>query len=144
VTTHQTRAPKPNQHERATRQAVIDNLIGRALRGALTIPEAALLADYVRADRLVADKTRRSLGDTTRALQRHREAADAEVQRLEARVEELLAGDSGAPREASAGPREGVGGAVAALEAVSGAGGVRGAAEPAEARSGDPGGVAAA
>jgi hypothetical protein len=140
VTTHQTiRAPKPNQHERATRQAVIDNLLGRALRGALTIPEAALLADYVRAERLVADKTRRSLGDTTRALQRHREAADAEVQRLEARVEELLAGSSGAPREAPVGRQEGAGGAVAALEVVSGAPDVPGAAEAAEGRSGDPG-----
>ena len=30
MTTHppRTRAPKPNQHERANRQAVIDNLIG--------------------------------------------------------------------------------------------------------------------
>lgn len=132
MTAQQIRAPKPNQHERSQRQTVIDNLLGRALRGALTIPEAALLADYVRAERLVADKTRRSLGDTTRALQRHREAADAEVQRLEARVEELLAGGSGSPREASAGRQEGVGGAVAALEAVNRAPDARGAAEPAE------------
>lgn len=95
MTTHPTtRAPKPNQHERATRQTVIDNLIGRALRGALTIPEAALLADYVRAERLVADKTRRSLGDTTRALQRHREAADDEIRRLEARVDKLAGTDA--------------------------------------------------
>jgi hypothetical protein len=130
------RAPKPNQHDRATRQTVIDNLLGRALRGAITVPEAALLADYVRAERLVADKTRRSLADTTRALQRHREAADAEVQRLEARVEELLAGGNGAPREAVDGPQ-------GALEAVGGARDVRGAARAAEGRSGDPGGVAA-
>lgn len=83
------RAPKPNQHDRATRQATIDVLLGRALRGALTIPEAALLAEYVRAERQVADKTRRSLADTTRALERHRAAADAEIRRLEERIDEL-------------------------------------------------------
>lgn len=86
-----TRAPKPNQHERNQRQATIDNLLGRALRGVLTIPEAAVLADYWRAEQRLADKTRRSLGDTTRALDRHREAADTEIQRLEARIEELTA-----------------------------------------------------
>lgn len=85
------RAPKPNQIERVQRHAVIDALVQRALGGELTIPEAALLAECVRADREVADKTRRSLGETTRALQRIREAADAEVQGLEARVAELLA-----------------------------------------------------
>lgn len=83
------RAPKPNQHDRATRQTVIDNLIGRALRGVLTVPEAAVLADYWRTEQQLAEKTRRSLGDTTRALQRHREAADAEIRRLEERIAEL-------------------------------------------------------
>jgi hypothetical protein len=86
-----TRAPKPNQHERSQRQTAIDHLITRALRGVLTVPEAAVLADYVRAERLLADKTRRSLADTTRALQRHREAADAEIRRLEERITELTA-----------------------------------------------------
>lgn len=83
------RAPKPNQHERAARQATIDNLLRRALRGALTIPEAAVLAEYWRAEQRIAEKTRQSLGDTTRALQRHREAADAEIRRLEERIDEL-------------------------------------------------------
>lgn len=83
------RAPKPNQHDRANRHAVIDNLIQRALRGVLTVPEAVLLAEYVRAERQVADKTRRSLADTTRALERHRAAADAEIRRLEQRIDEL-------------------------------------------------------
>ena len=94
MTTHpqRTRALKPNQHERANRQTVIDNLIGRALRGALTIPEAAVLAEYWQAERRIEEKTRRRLGDTTRALQRHREAADAEIRRLEALVAELKAG----------------------------------------------------
>lgn len=86
-----TRAPKPNQHERSQRQTAIDHLITRALRGVLTVPEAAVLADYVRAERLLADKTRRSLADTTRALQRHREAADAEIRRLEERIAQLAA-----------------------------------------------------
>lgn len=92
MTTHPkptVRAPKPNQHERANRQGTIDVLLGRALRGVITIPEAALLAEYVRAERQNADKTRRSLADTTRALERHRTAADAEIQQLEQRIAEL-------------------------------------------------------
>lgn len=95
------RAPKPNEHERAQRQTAIDILLQRALRGVLSVPEAAVLADYWRGERELADKTRRSLGETTRALQRNREAADAEIQRLEARVAELeteqgLAGEAAA------------------------------------------------
>lgn len=94
MTSHpSTRAPKPNQHERAARQGAIDALLRRALRGALTIPEAAVLADYWRAEQQLAEKTRRSLGDTTRALQRHREAADAEIRRLEDRIAELASHD---------------------------------------------------
>ena len=89
MTRQTVRAPKPNQHDRATRQTVIDNLIGRALRGALTIPEAAVLADYWRVEQQLAEKTRRSLGATTRALERHRAAADAEIRRLEQRIDEL-------------------------------------------------------
>jgi hypothetical protein len=83
-----TRAPKPNQHERAARQGAIDTLLQRALRGRLTIPEAAVLAEYVQAERRIAELTRQQLTDTTRALQRHREAADAEIQRLEELVEQ--------------------------------------------------------
>ena len=83
------RADKPNQQERSARRATIDVLLQRALRGVLTIPEAAVLADYVRAEQRNADKTRQSLGHTTRALERHRQAADAEIQRLEARIAEL-------------------------------------------------------
>ena len=83
------RAAKPNQQDRANRHAVIDNLIGRALRGVLTIPEAAVLAEYWRAERDNAEKTRRSLADTTRALERHRAAADAAIQQFESRIAEL-------------------------------------------------------
>jgi hypothetical protein len=83
------RALKPNQQERAQREAVIEELLKRALCGFLTIPEAAVLADYWRTDQKLAAKTRQRLTDTTRALQRHREAADAEIRRLEARIAEL-------------------------------------------------------
>lgn len=82
-------ALKPNERERLQRQALIDSLLDRALRGLLTIPEAAVLAEAWRAERRVEEKTRRSLTDTTRALQRHREAADSEIRRLEERVAEL-------------------------------------------------------
>lgn len=81
------RAAKPNQQERVQRELVIDNLIGRALRGVtLTIPEAALLADYWRAERHNADQTRQSLADTTRALERHREAAATAIREAEQRA----------------------------------------------------------
>jgi hypothetical protein len=89
VTSHpSTRAPNPNQHERAARQGAIDALLQRALRGTLTIPEAAVLADYVQTERRISELTRQQLTDTTRALQRHREAADAEIRRLEELVEQ--------------------------------------------------------
>ena len=83
------RALHPGVQERLQREAAIDALVKRGLLGVLTIPEAAVLADYVRADRRVADKTRKRLTETTQALQRHREAADAEIRRLEDRIDEL-------------------------------------------------------
>lgn len=83
------RALHPGVQERLQREAAIDALLQRALRGVLTIPEAAVLADYVRADRRVAEKTRKRLTETTRALERHREAADTEIRRLEDRIDEL-------------------------------------------------------
>jgi hypothetical protein len=123
------RPPKPNQHERAQRQTAIDILLARALRGVLSVPEAAVLADYWRGERELADKTRRSLGETTRALQRNREAADAEIQRLEARVAELEGG-----RSAEAAP-EVTDGPESALEPVGVVLDVRGAAEPSSGRT---------
>lgn len=117
------RAEKTNHLARAQRQTVIDTILGRALRGVLTIPEAALLADYVRAERQVAEKTRRSLADTTRALHRHREAADAAIQALEARVAEL---DAGETTEGASGPADGRVGASEAVRGVrDGRGGAR-------------------
>ncbi|GLP64271.1 hypothetical protein TUSST3_08910 [Streptomyces sp. TUS-ST3] len=83
------RALHPSVQERLNREAAIDALIQRALRGVITIPEAAVLAEYVRADRRAADKTRKRLTETTQALQRHREAAAAAIQQLEDHIAEL-------------------------------------------------------
>lgn len=82
-----TGAHRPNQHERQQRRAAIEHLLARALRGALTVPEAAVLADYWRAEQRAADATRKSLTDTTSALTKHREAADAAIRELEQRAE---------------------------------------------------------
>lgn len=89
-------ALKPNERERLQRQALIDSLLDRALRGSLTIPEAAVLAEAWRTERRVEEKTRRRLTDTSRALQRHREAADTEIRRLEDRIAELTNAAEGA------------------------------------------------
>lgn len=83
------RAPKPNQRDRVQREATIEALLQRALCGFLTIPEAAVLADYWRTEQKLAAKTRHRLTDATRALERNRAAADAEIRRLEARIAEL-------------------------------------------------------
>lgn len=131
------RAPKPNEHERAQRQAAVEILLRRGLHGVLSVPEAAVLADYWRAEQELADKTRRSLGETTRALQRNRLAADAEIQRLEARVAELeAAAGAEAALEAADGPRS-------APEPASGGRDVRDALGAAQGRSGDFGEAAA-
>ncbi|MDN5380711.1 hypothetical protein QEP66_01015 [Streptomyces sp. LB8] len=86
-----TGAHRPNQHERRQRRAAIEHLLARALRGALTIPEAAVLADYWRQEQRAADATRKSLTDTTRALEQHREAADSAIRELEAERDRLAA-----------------------------------------------------
>jgi hypothetical protein len=103
----------------------------------LSVPEAAVLADYWRAERELADKTRRSLGETTRALQRNREAADAEIQRLEARVAELEA-ERG--MEAAQEPADGPQGAQGPVD---GARDVRGAARAADGHTAPRGEAAA-
>jgi hypothetical protein len=132
-----TRPPKPNQHERHQRQTAIEILLARALRGVLTVPEAAVLADYWRGERELADKTRRSLGETTRALQRNREAADAEIRRLEARVAELEAGRGPETRQEAPGAPE------SRLEAVDGLGEPGDAHRAARGRTGPRGEAAA-
>ena len=102
-----TGAHRPNQHERQQRRAAIEHLLARALRGALTVPEAAVLADYWRAEQRAADATRKSLTDTTRALTKHREAADAAIRELEQRAEraeaELMARVEADSADAAAG-----------------------------------------
>lgn len=127
------RAPKPNHLERAQRQAVIDTLLQRALRGLLTIPEAAVLAEAWQAERRVEEKTRRRLTDTTRALARHREAADTEILRLEEQLAEQ-AGET-APED--------LGGLRSASDGPGGAREGRDAQAAAESRTGDPGAAAA-
>ncbi|MCX5362898.1 hypothetical protein OG864_29810 [Streptomyces sp. NBC_00124] len=86
---------KPTAQRRRDRRDLLDNLLGRALRGRLTVTEAALLAEQVREEQRAYDQTRRSLGETTDALTKNREAADAAVQEQEERAkraEQQLAG----------------------------------------------------
>ena len=83
------RPMKPNERARLQREALIDSLLDRALRGLLTIPEAAVLAEAWRTERRVEEKTRRRLGETTRALTKHRAAAADIVRELEDRIAEL-------------------------------------------------------
>lgn len=85
-------ALKPNQKARLQREAAVDALLLKAAAGTLSIPEGLLLAELVAEERRLDAKTRQRLTDTTRALERHREAADAEIRRLEAVVEELSVG----------------------------------------------------
>ncbi|MFJ3867890.1 hypothetical protein [Streptomyces nigra] len=77
---------KPTAQRRRDRRALLDNLLGRALRGRLTVTEAALLAEQVREEQRAYDQTRRSLGETGEALGKHREAADAAIRELEQRA----------------------------------------------------------
>ncbi|MEU0675099.1 hypothetical protein ABZ330_19830 [Streptomyces sp. NPDC006172] len=77
------RAPKGRDRDRADRRAVVDVLLARAQRGVLSPAEGALLAQHVREEQRVADENRRAMAGTTRALAKHREAADAEIRQLE-------------------------------------------------------------
>ncbi|MEU5136713.1 hypothetical protein [Streptomyces californicus] len=77
------RAPKGSTRDRTDRRAVLDVLLARAQRGALSRAEGALLAEHVREEQRVADENRRAMAGTTQALERHREAADTEIRRLE-------------------------------------------------------------
>ncbi|MGW6518564.1 hypothetical protein [Streptomyces sp. NPDC054962] len=77
---------KPTAQRRRDRRALLDNLLARMLRGVLTPTEAALLAATVREEQRVYDQTRRSLGETTAARTRTREAADAAVREMEQRA----------------------------------------------------------
>ncbi|MDK0520368.1 hypothetical protein [Streptomyces sp. ML-6] len=81
------RAPKGRDRDRADRRAIVDVLLARAQRGALTPTEAALLAEHVHEEQRLADDTRTAMAGTTQALARHRAAADAAIVEAEQRAE---------------------------------------------------------
>ncbi|MFJ7411603.1 hypothetical protein ACIQWZ_12415 [Streptomyces sp. NPDC098077] len=85
----QQRAPKGRDRDRADRRAVVDVLLARLHRGALTPAEAALLGEHVREEQRLTDEGRHAMAGTTRALERHRAAADAEIRRLEGERDSL-------------------------------------------------------
>lgn len=83
-----TRAPKGRDRDRADRRHVIDVLLARLARGIPpTAAETALLTEHVREEQRLADATRKTLADTTRALAAHREAADTAIRELEQRAD---------------------------------------------------------
>ncbi|MEV0444779.1 hypothetical protein AB0I84_04740 [Streptomyces spectabilis] len=87
MTRPQQRAPKGRDRDRDDRRAVVDVLLTRAQRGVLTPAEGALLAEHVREEQRLADKSRRAMAGTTRALARHRQAADEAIVEAEQRAE---------------------------------------------------------
>ncbi|MCG7524922.1 hypothetical protein MHW47_10800 [Streptomyces sp. OfavH-34-F] len=79
------RAPKGRDRDRTDRRAVVDVLLARLLRGALTPAEAALLAEHTREEMRLADENRRAMAGTTQALERARaQLAAAEAAIVEA------------------------------------------------------------
>jgi hypothetical protein len=109
----QQRAPKGRNRDRADRRAVVDVLLARLQRGVLSPAEGALLAEHVREEQRLADENRLAMAGTTRALAQHREAADAEIRRLEGErdrlardVEAMHDGINAAAREAFAQRRQ--------------------------------------
>ncbi|MFJ9012296.1 hypothetical protein [Streptomyces canus] len=79
-------ALKPAQKARLLREAAVDALLLKGAAGVLSIPEAVQLAELVAEERRLDALTRRRLTETTRALERHREAAGVEIRRLEAEL----------------------------------------------------------
>ncbi|APD18794.1 hypothetical protein SEA_RALEIGH_46 [Streptomyces phage Raleigh] len=77
---------KGRDHERSDRRAGLDILLARADRGTLSRTEAALLREYVAEERRTADESRKANAGSTRALARHREAADAAIVEAEERA----------------------------------------------------------
>ncbi|MFF0894722.1 hypothetical protein [Streptomyces sp. NPDC003278] len=84
-------SPKPTAQRRRDRRDLLDVLLGRMLRGVLTTPERALLAETVREEQRTADQTRRSLGETGKAYGEHRAAADAAIREAEAERDQARA-----------------------------------------------------
>ncbi|KUN96180.1 hypothetical protein [Streptomyces caeruleatus] len=66
-------------HERRDRRAALDVLLARAERGVLSRAEAVVLRQYVTEEMRTADDSRKANAGTTRALDRHRAAADAAI-----------------------------------------------------------------
>ncbi|MFF5582703.1 hypothetical protein [Streptomyces hygroscopicus] len=73
----------PEGRDRTERDRVVDVLLARLDRGALSPAEAALLGEHVREYRRLAEENRRAMIGTTRALAKHREAADAAIREAE-------------------------------------------------------------
>lgn len=71
------RPPEGRHRDRADRRAVVDVLLARAQRGALSRAEGALLAEHVREEQRIADENRRAMAGTTQALDRVRAQRDA-------------------------------------------------------------------
>ncbi|WP_440571968.1 hypothetical protein [Streptomyces sp. KR2] len=88
MTRPQQRAPKGRDRDRADRRAIVDVLLARAQRGALTPAEGVLLAEDVREEQRLADESRKAMAGTTQALERHRAAAEEAIRELEQRAEE--------------------------------------------------------
>ncbi|MFD4880029.1 hypothetical protein ACFWOB_42625 [Streptomyces sp. NPDC058420] len=84
--TQRQRAPRGRNRDRADRRAVLDVLLDRADRGALSTAEAALFREHVTEEVRLADENRRAMAGTTQALARHRDAADAAIRELEQRA----------------------------------------------------------
>jgi hypothetical protein len=79
---------KGRDHERRDRRAALDVLLARAERGALSRAEAVVLRQYVGEEMRTADESRKANAGTTRALERHRAAADAAIVEAEQRATE--------------------------------------------------------
>ena len=110
-------AAKPAQKARLLREAALDALLLKAAAGTLSIPEGVQLAGLVAEERRLGALTRRRLAETTRALERHREAADVEIRRLEAELADAV----GSPDVASDAPRAALSSPLAASGAFGGA-----------------------
>ncbi|WP_432155542.1 hypothetical protein [Streptomyces sp. bgisy153] len=82
------RPPEGRDHDRTERDRVVDVLLARLDRGALSPAEAALLGEHVREYRRLAEENRRAMVGTTRALAKHREAADAAIVEAEQRAKQ--------------------------------------------------------
>ncbi|MEV7991579.1 hypothetical protein AB0O67_06595 [Streptomyces sp. NPDC086077] len=88
------RPPEGRNRDRTDRRAVVDILLARAQRGALSPAEGGLLAEHTREEIRLADENRRAMAGTTQALERARaqraaaEAAIVEAERDRDQAEE--------------------------------------------------------